>query len=45
MKSATNYLLGVARQGDSDLGHDAIFPATLADSVIDPAGAAQDCPG
>jgi HEAT repeat protein len=33
VKTATNYLLSIARTVGGDIGHDAIFPATLADSV------------
>jgi hypothetical protein len=33
VKSATSYLLSLARTVSGDVGHDAIFPATLADSV------------
>jgi len=34
VKTATNYLLSIARTVGGDIGHDAIFPATLADSVV-----------
>ena len=32
--AAAEYLLGLARQMDSDAGKDAVFPATLADSAV-----------
>jgi hypothetical protein len=34
VKTATNYLLSIARTVGGDIGHDAIFPTTLADSVV-----------
>jgi hypothetical protein len=34
VKTATNYLLSIARTAGGDIGHDAIFPATLADTVV-----------